>query len=352
MGGGDECEDIAGALLRAVRDCNWSGDARFLLLLTDAPAHGARFNSGRSHDNHRHREQQSVNDFETAFALASERDVRILHCACDSNATEKMHHEMEQFARAAEEKKLEGANMISDRSKAIEAATRVRLHQIPLSSDSGPDKSSQPCLHVVLCLDESGSMNGDPFAAMIRAVQEMWSNLQDAGGQGGGNDVASIIMFGSSSRIFEQRRPIVNGCPSINQISSGTCFMPPLNEVDSILSRSGANETKVLVFLSDGESGDENEAVSKCENLRSKFRGLETHMIAFGSGAGQNALKKMAGNPNHFHNANDAFKLKSVFSDLAEGFSDKMSSVTNRLKDSIAKEVAALVTNRLVADFL
>ena len=85
FGGGDACEDVAGALLKAVDECKWSGDAKFLLLLTDHPAHGPLFNTSTApmYDASPELETRSKQAFQQAFSRASAKDVRILHCTCD-----------------------------------------------------------------------------------------------------------------------------------------------------------------------------------------------------------------------------------------------------------------------------
>ena len=48
-GGGDTCEDVAGALEKGIKK-SWNSKARYVILVCDAPAHGNQYNNGESDD--------------------------------------------------------------------------------------------------------------------------------------------------------------------------------------------------------------------------------------------------------------------------------------------------------------
>lgn len=46
IGGGDAPEDVVGGLKAAANNMHWAGHIRFVLLIADAPAHGAECSGG------------------------------------------------------------------------------------------------------------------------------------------------------------------------------------------------------------------------------------------------------------------------------------------------------------------
>ena len=59
MGGGDTCEDVAGALEKGIKK-NWNSKARYVILICDAPAHGNKYNNGE-HDSFPHGDPKGRN---------------------------------------------------------------------------------------------------------------------------------------------------------------------------------------------------------------------------------------------------------------------------------------------------
>merc|ERR1712003_519505 len=60
-------------------------------------------------------------------------------------------------------------------------------------------------IHIIFCLDESGSMSGHPWAELLSAFNVFW---QQSAAEPGPPMYASVIQFGSSARITEQMIPL------------------------------------------------------------------------------------------------------------------------------------------------
>lgn len=84
-GGGDTCEDVAGAFERAANWPYWKGKARFIVLVTDNPCHGSEFHTfgtDRFQDSRHSASSVSREAFRRGFQRCIEEDIRMLHCTC------------------------------------------------------------------------------------------------------------------------------------------------------------------------------------------------------------------------------------------------------------------------------
>ena len=86
-GGGDTCEDLAGAFELSLKK-SWQGFSKFAILATDAPCHGLEFHDPDIEDNYPDgdREKRDIKAFVEEFA---EKEI-YLFCAEYDKSTEKM----------------------------------------------------------------------------------------------------------------------------------------------------------------------------------------------------------------------------------------------------------------------
>jgi hypothetical protein len=114
--------------------------------------------------------------------------------------------------------------------------------------------------HVVLVLDESGSMGGEPWSSLTAAVKDFLSVRLLAGAE----DIVTIIPFNSSARVACEMEPIESCERKINDLLSkmmggNTLFSPALSKARGILQTGisrHVDHVPFLLFMSDGGSGD------------------------------------------------------------------------------------------------
>lgn len=169
-GGDDQAEDIAGALRKATEWGDWTGQARFLLLFTDAPCHGSDFSAGFT-DEYADQSRESMAGFHASFEAAIKNKISVLHCECYPEATEKTHRGMENALNyAIQEAKSAAAGPVPTGGcqPAGPRDSSRYLKRLKLVKDA---PSRQPTnrggLHIVFVLDESGSMSGTPWQVNI-----------------------------------------------------------------------------------------------------------------------------------------------------------------------------------------
>lgn len=140
-------------------------------------------------------------------------------------------------------------------------------------------------MHVIFCLDESGSMSGAPWEELVCAFNAFWAATAASPGP---PMFASVIQFGTSARVTHSMLPIQGQPPALQPHYSGTRFHPPVVEAQGLISRHGPQNdySVVVVFMSDGAAGDASQAASVLGNLAQQYPGrFESHTVGFGSGA-------------------------------------------------------------------
>lgn len=110
------------------------------------------------------------------------------------------------------------------------------------------DFSQQP-KHFIFVLDESTSMDKDPWAALLQAVQKfvqvkMLSKIQHT---------ASCIAFAAKARVVFSTRPLGPHLFNAIELYGGmTNFAYPLQEVIKLLKSSPTDSLNVIIFMTDG----------------------------------------------------------------------------------------------------
>ncbi|KAL3928198.1 MAG: hypothetical protein SGPRY_002493 [Prymnesium sp.] len=91
-------------------------------------------------------------------------------------------------------------------------------------------------IHVVLCLDESGSMAGPSWDELVRAFNAFWGATAATPWP---NLFASVVQFGSTARITYQMQHILGHFPALVPRWSGTAFHPAVVEVEGLIHSHG-----------------------------------------------------------------------------------------------------------------
>jgi len=355
-GGGDLAEDLPVPLLRIGNWMDWKGQARFVLLFTDAPPHGSDFHSqdfiakGIMGDSAAERSAKTTKEFETAFNALISKNVKTFLCTCNNHATDTMFKRMQRIVvkigteiekfKATAEGRPERAR--PSKEIAEDYLKEIRIFQVP----SG---STVPGMHVIFILDDSGSMSGSPWNDLTLAYKAfLRKRVSDQGGQG---DMVSIVIFNSSSRIVGPIiQPIKNAPKHLDYNGGGTCFLPAMLDGEKCLNETPLNKCPVVVFMSDGESDDYEQAADVSlrmfANCDAKNVSLQIHTIAFGSGAKRDALKKVATRRGKFHNAPTGFDLQETFKVIAAN-----AGPSDTIFKEVGSRIAEAVTDKLTIEY-
>jgi len=165
-------------------------------------------------------------------------------------------------------------------------ATLMKRYNSPGGMAVGPNG-----MHIIFCLDESGSMGGfgwlgrTPWDELMAAFNVFW---QQSVAEPGPPMFVSVVQFGSGARITQQLVPLQGPAPSLSPHWSGTRFKPAVDQATQLVGEAGPDNgyTAVIVFMSDGAAGDSAPAAQALERLAQQHGNqFSSYTVGFGSGA-------------------------------------------------------------------
>lgn len=168
--------------------------------------------------------------------------------------------------------------------------------------------------HLFFCLDESGSMGGQPWSDLMVAVAAFVNKRIEMCNANNTlpEDLVTVVNYDNTARIVVQNRPITsNPQASIPFRGGGTNFAAGLAAVLPCISATGAGFTPCLIFMSDGGC---NNGEAEMKNIKDKCPNAKVFVVGFGSGCDRNKLSGLAslGGGTFFFGA-DGTQLKSEF---------------------------------------
>ncbi|CAF5009753.1 unnamed protein product [Rotaria sp. Silwood1] len=323
-GGDDEPEDVLGAL-NQVMLLNWEAKVKFAILVCDAPAHGRECN-----DSINDRFPNGLNfTVEEIMKKLTEKNIDLILCHLKATTTKKMADTFLTHLR-----KLQSNRNDQELLRQIELYNKSVVEQI------------KP-YHFIFVLDESGSMSGQPWAALTEAYNTcLKERIKIA--QHSTNDIVSVIQFDSEVRCICQESALSSGTPSLQPLRGrGTNFSPALKEALRVLNTSADSYIPVLLFMSDGAGSGGPAEMTTIYN-QYHHRGLQVHSIAFGSSVDKATLKKIATvGGGQFHHNSTGKQLVETFVQI----STELTAVDG-LIDEFAQRVSDAATTKLAFEFL
>jgi Mg-chelatase subunit ChlD len=328
-GGGDCPEDVMGALDQCLKLNNWSkSNARFIVLITDAPGHGTELNDDPT-DQYKNGTEHSMKSI--CDRLLKENDeLDLMFCCIKPNYTKKMELAFKARYDAVKE-------------KSGKAFTVIKLfdeqQQVPQA------------FHFVFVLDESGSMSGSPWNALVAAYQSFLARRQN---DQGGDDLFSVVQFSSGARIICQRQRLSTTPQTLHFGNGGTTYIAGLQSADTVIAGDTSTSSVVMIFMSDGGDGGPN-PLPKINEFHQKYRNKNfiCHTVAFGSGVSQGSsaaqlLQNMAtqGGGKLYYALNNA-DLVSAFSSIAANC-----TVSGTLVDRFAEILSREISVKIMVDYL
>eukprot|EP00041_Stephanoeca_diplocostata_P039429 m.1625156 g.1625156 ORF g.1625156 m.1625156 type:complete len:4446 (-) comp25391_c0_seq1:138-13475(-) len=328
-GGGDNAENVLGALDRLRNDATWqwSGQAKFIVLLADAPGHGlCDASSGLVDDNPSGDPNGLTVDsvVKSLFKYDEEQNLEshwdLFFCRIRKSDTQKMEDDLR-----ATYNQYGGEH-------SIEMTTTDLVDG---------DRSAHLVQHIVLCLDESGSMAGSKWQSLQQAVAGFRQQKMHAQG---GEHFVSVIQFASNARVTYEHGQI-NYMKSLKMQSGGTEFGAPLRKAMQLFQQYPSQEP-VLVFMSDGNGS--NGRAEMC-SLKQHFPLVAVHTIAFGSDADHKKLREMGveDGKGKFHSSSTGLELFNVFQSIAEDCTS-----LNGLVSNIGEVISRMASTKIMLEYL
>ncbi|CAF3438283.1 unnamed protein product, partial [Rotaria sp. Silwood2] len=298
-GGDDLPEDVLGALDQCLK-LKWSkSNARFIILITDAPGHGRDLNDD-PFDKHLDKTKHTVASICNRL-LKQESEIQLMFCCINPKATEKMQRLFEKEYNSKT------------------AQTGKEFKTIKLFGDKPIDSR---LFHFVFVLDESGSMQETPWHDLVKAYQSFLDRRRN---DQGGNDLFSVVQFDSVGQILYQQKHLAHTHRDLKMNGGGTNYLTGLQEADKVIAADTSPSTVMMIFMSDGDN-DGPDPLPTMSILRQKYlrsHNFICHTIPFGSGAqsgsdAANLLQSMATNSGgQMYPALTGDELKQVFEKLA-----------------------------------
>jgi uncharacterized protein YegL len=200
------------------------------------------------------------------------------------------------------------------------ANSRDKITEMIQKMNAGVVQKSVSKYRIYFCLDESGSMSGQPFEELKKAVKAFLEKRISMVSSNGGlcEDIVNIVNYGSVGRIVcEQVSINDNPNDKITFKDGGTDFAAGLNVVLQQMNRHKTQQgyTPVLLFMSDGGCGNGEQEMT---TLKAQYPETLVFVIGFSSGCDHNKMNKMAaaGKGQFFFGA-DGVQLTQQFENIS-----------------------------------
>jgi Mg-chelatase subunit ChlD len=200
-----------------------------------------------------------------------------------------------------------------------EEETEERVMQA-LTDDEQKFFSQSIPIVFILCLDESGSMSGQPHLDLTKAYNKFISRrVSDQGN----NERIVVIPFHHTARFLAGPEPVdIHKAPILDRDIGGTKFCPALEKAEQSMGHASvaANTQFVMLFMSDGMCEDPTQSKNKILQLINKFGArFVCHTVGFGSGTKNSpVLTAMVAGGGRFHYADTGEDLVKTFSRFAK----------------------------------
>lgn len=179
-------------------------------------------------------------------------------------------------------------------------------------------------LHIVLVLDGSGSMAGDPNREMKKAARNL---VQRLGLKDSPATQIGVVQFNSAAKILCQLTNSsgkASGCIGRVGAVGGTNIGEGINAGLRVLQkgRQGASDpdsiNEIMVVLSDGEDNQ------GCGNVqaaagRVKAQGILLITVCVGTSCDAQCMRQVASSPRYFFEARSASQLSNIFEQIRRG---------------------------------
>lgn len=261
-------------------------------------------------------EEFSLTETEIDDALHQGRISSLLRTKRDHKHQERVFAQLDDAMKAekAHEATLQYQSILlaSDRDAAKAALLKLNIG----------GRRSKP-LHIVLALDDSGSMSGQPWIDLIDAVRTFLTDRIAQCLAAGHNctDVVTIINHSSTCQVMCRAESIHNSPEKKSRFRSGGNDFKAILDVcyKEFQAMDRATYTPVLIFMSDGGCSNGDPEMSR---LVADMPDIVVKAIGFSPGCDQVKMKRLAklGKGEYYFGEN-ALSLKSEFENISAALS-------------------------------
>ena len=222
-GGGDIAEDHLGAIARAAiwtSPSDWTSEVKFLLLLTDAPAHGMvppAFVTTPNADNYSLLHPLGLTLKDIVKSLI-DKDIDLFFGSFNPRATKTTESQLS--------KDLIGHPDNTGQREVIP----IPLVD-PKKQRTGNALTASHGKHIVFVLDESGSMASD-WSGVVKAYNEYLDKRKQKQCSG---DLVSVVQFQSDARSTVRMEDLSTVCTALDYGGGGTCFNPAARSAKDLI---------------------------------------------------------------------------------------------------------------------
>lgn len=343
-GGADIAEDHVGAIHRCATwqaPGDWTSQLKFMMLLTDAPAHGmvpSACASNANADNYATRHPQGLTT-EAAVGHLIKRNIDLFFCSFNPAATQQTEGELSQ--------------QYLDHSDNREQREVTIIPMVPMGSTTGGVASVLTGgygKHIIFVLDESGSMQHS-WSGVVEAYNQYLQRRRQNQCE---SDLVSVVQFDGTARSTVNMTSLAQAPCNLSYSGGGTAFHPAASLASSLALQTPASHAPLIVFMSDGAANDSTQAAHAFATLNAQIRqrvnsDLELHVIGFGGGANNHQLQEIAGSSpkGKVYASAGAAELSNLFVQIAGG-----QDVAGLLEAEVGKRISEAVADRLAVEFL
>jgi Mg-chelatase subunit ChlD len=318
-GGVDGPEDLLGALNMAGTQLQWESQIKYLVIITDAPAHGQECNDDPN-DRYRSGDPNGLT-MKQVMEPIGQKKIDLMFCQVKKTNTQRTEELMEKYYN-------------SDKAGEQRAMQKIQLFDA--------DAIETGRFHFVFCLDESGSMAGDPWQALMRAFSTFINKRRNDQGMG---DVVSTITFSTGYRTHHTVMPIDQVSTQIDAGTGGTNFDAALCGAGEALRRTSPGFCPMLIFMSDGQGGGN--PVPTIQGFRQQYPGFVCHCVGLGAHCDMGTLRRMSDAGGGMSHATEVNTIAGVFSQIAAGCAAMDGMVTK-----FGEKIAGMVATRICLDHM
>ena len=342
-GGFDLAEDHLAAIEKCTNWTDWASGIKFMMLLTDAPAHGM-VPAGSAHianaDSYSVRHPLGLTADSIVDGLLG-KEIDLFFCSFNPLAT------------AATEEKLASTYLNHPDNTEEREITMIHMVEKRASQPGVPELAGGYGQHIVFVLDQSGSMSHS-WSGVVAAYRNYIDRRMQNQSQ---SDLVSVVQFDGSSTITVQNQPIGTAPTTLSYSGGGTIYSPAATDARRVALGTPSSHAPVVVFMSDGETdqGDATAAAQTFSALNNEIRrqrghDLELHVIAFGVGLNTRQLQQITNSSPQgrlYTSANTA-ELSNIFVDIAKSSQD----VSKVLEAEIGRRISDAVSDKLSMEYL
>lgn len=240
-GGFDLAEDIVGAIHRSATwqsGEDWTSDIKFMMLFSDASAHGLLPSPLINGDNYPTRHPEGLTTYDAVTSLVA-RDADLFFCSFNPSATKRTEDELSKHFKKHPDNVAEH--------------DIVNISMVPkeaiVSSSSAPSGHGR---HIIFVLDESGSMKWS-WSGVVVAYNQYIAKRRQSQSE---SDLVSVVQFDFSARITVQSVPLSSAPNNLSYGGGGTCFHPAASAACGLARGTPSTHVPAVVFMSDGAAND------------------------------------------------------------------------------------------------